>query len=266
MTDTGEGQRPRTTRDAGRDTPICKRRQASAVHEVCPYLRADDAAWRSAYASREHRCAAVQPPARLTARKQRSLCLQPSHVSCATFVAARGIIEGSLPASPGDGGGSGALWPATRSTLLLLEPTQGRLASLVGGPTRTGGQAMLVGLMVIAFLVLVIARTTTPAQPGSSAGSPLAAVSASPAPSPSPIPSSTQAPASPAATSTSSSPEVSAAPSSTPAPSVRSYTVKPNDTLTSIAAALNTTVQSIELANNISDPRTLRPGQVLVIP
>ena len=42
-----------------------RRRDGLAVREVCPFLIADEGTWRSAYAAREHRCGAVEPPAQL---------------------------------------------------------------------------------------------------------------------------------------------------------------------------------------------------------
>ena len=44
------------------------------------------------------------------------------------------------------------------------------------------------------------------------------------------------------------------------------YTVKPGDTLGSIAVAHQTTVAAISIQNNIDDPKTLRAGQLLHIP
>ncbi|HMO03563.1 MAG TPA: LysM peptidoglycan-binding domain-containing protein [Kiritimatiellia bacterium] len=44
------------------------------------------------------------------------------------------------------------------------------------------------------------------------------------------------------------------------------YTVKPGDTLGSIAVAHNTTAAALGLHNKIDDPKTLRAGQVLQIP
>jgi LysM repeat protein len=45
------------------------------------------------------------------------------------------------------------------------------------------------------------------------------------------------------------------------------YTVQPGDWLNSIARQYNTTAQAILAANpEITDPDTIRPGQVLVIP
>ncbi|HYO41602.1 MAG TPA: LysM peptidoglycan-binding domain-containing protein [Candidatus Limnocylindrales bacterium] len=218
--------------------------------------------------------------------KQRLMCLAPAHQSCATYLAARDLeLASAGGAHPSADVG---FWPDTRSTVLALEPARGRIAVLPGASGRHGGQALLVGLMVLAFLVLVIART---APPSSGAAAPSAAGGAavteapsfvSPAPSPSVEASvlSTPAPpapsvASPGETPTSSSsvapaPSVPAAASLVPAPSASPadatrYKVKSGDTLSSIAAKFNTTVKELKAANGLTD-NIIHAGQVLVIP
>jgi LysM repeat protein len=150
-----------------------------------------------------------------------------------------------------------------------IEATRVRPGVTVGSP-RSGGQAVLIGVMVVALLILVIARTN-PLEGGTAGGSPApstgglglasAVVVASVAPAPSTAPSVVVS-ASPAA------PSASAAVSPSPAPSAtqRTYKVRSGDTVASIAAKFHTTVTSIVKANKIVDPRTIHPGQVLVIP
>jgi len=240
------------------------RRTSAAVLEVCPFLRADSGEWRSAYASRDHRCAAIQPPAPLAMAKQRSLCLTTAHQTCATYLAATEASE-RVSRTSVDGAG---LWPATRSTPLVLEPARGLLAPLAGS-SRSGGQALIVGLMVVAFLVLVVSRAAGPGAagspaPGASGASPATAsggVVASPSSGPSPAPS----------TSVEPSPSVrpSATPTLAPSPTTgeaTTYTVRSGDTLIGIAAKFGTTVAAITEANNITNPRLIRVGQVLIIP
>jgi len=239
-----------------------RRRDAGAVTDVCPLLMSGDAAWRSAYASRDHRCWAVRPPAPLVLAKQRELCLTAAHTTCTTFQATRhmsGAADDSL------------LWPPVRSTPLVLELSRGGAGELPVGTGRAGGQALLVGLMALAFLVLVIARTTVPSQVPPASSGPSIVISASPT---------TRSSASPSPVATSSPslvPGGSPAPSGTagptpgtpasPSPSAaRSYTVQSGDTLSGIAVRFGTTVEAITRANGITNPRLIRVGQVLIIP
>ena len=243
------------------------RRTSGAVFEVCPYLRAESGEWRSAYASRDHRCAAINPPAPLAMAKQRSLCLVTAHETCATYLAARAASDRVSAGVPPDDSG---LWPATRSTPLLLEPAHGLLAPLAGS-SRSGGQALLVGLMVVAFLVLVVARAAGPGASGSpspdaSGGSPAAASGAVVA---SPSSAATAPPSESPAPSPTPSASPSAGPSASPSPTlgdVQTYTVRSGDTLIGIAAKFGTTAAAITKANNISNPRVIHVGQVLIIP
>jgi LysM repeat protein len=239
------------------------------VHEVCPYLVADGGGWRGAYPTRDHRCTAIEPPVALAPAKQRDLCLRLSHATCATFRAARELgADHGLPI-PVDAGG---LWPSTSGPLVALTPTRGRGPQLRGAHGRTV-QAALVGVMVVAFAVLLLARPTSPppgtgasGAPGGQATPPGAAASA-PASvdvstSPSQLPS--ESPATPP-------PSASASPASTPVSSAEpsvpptSYTVKRGDTLSSIAVSFGTTVSKLKKANGLTS-NLIRVGQELVIP
>ena len=246
-----------------------RRRDRSAVQQLCPFLVGGDGSWRSAYPSRAHQCGAVQPPATLAVAKQRQLCLVASHAACVTFGAADVLRDRSL-----DGSLDAGLWPSSRPTVVTLEPVRGGLAGLASAPSRSGGQALLIGLMVLAFLVVVIARTSSPAAdglPAASAGTPGGppasgggVASADPGVSDGPRPS-----------------LVSPAPGVTPGPTVspgasasaspgasggQTYRVKSGDTLSSIAAKFGTTVRAIKKANGITGSSVIHPGQVLVIP
>ena len=259
-----------------------RRRDAQAVPGVCPLLQSLDGGWRSAYASREHRCWAITPPAPLALGKQRQICLTPGHVDCATYGAAGGSWPGPASVLPEPRIEESLLWPAVRATPLVLEPSRGRSGPLPGTRSRAGGQTLLVALMVLAFLVLVIARTTTPSAQGPSpSGGVAAGVVASGAPSgttPSPVPGDTTPPTAPAATPSAGTPSSSPPLTSTPAPSTaapsptpvptdaRRYTVRSGDTLGGIAAKFGTTVGAIAKANGITNPRLIRAGQVLIIP
>ncbi len=176
--------------------------------------------------------------------------------------------DGSTPPGADD---DSLLWPPVRSTPLVLESSRGGAGELPVGTGRAGGQALLVGLMALAFLVLVIARTTAPSQAPPAPSGPSIVISASPT---------TRSSASlpPVATASPSvAPDGSPAPSGTagptpgtpasPSPSTaRSYTVQSGDTLSGIAARFGTTVEAITRANGITNPRLIRVGQVLIIP
>jgi LysM repeat protein len=196
--------------------------------------------------------------------KQRQLCLVLAHEGCATYLAARAVADDAAPSTPGDDGA--ALWQGSAPPPLVLEPAR-RMGALPAATARSGGSAALIGLMVVAFLVLVLARIQSPATPGMSPGPSLAAVAAAtvspvatPGATPSgPAPSPTEGPSaagSPAATER--PPEPTAEP--------KRYRVKSGDTLISIAARYDTTAKKVMAANGISDPRALKVGQVLIIP
>jgi LysM repeat protein len=234
---------------------------------ICPYLAAADGAWRSTTVAREHRCGAVTPPAPLAAEKQRRLCLTADHDTCVTYHAARAARPTSHRRAPT------LPRPLARTTPFVLD--HGRIAIAIPalGSERSTAQAVLIGLLGIAFAAIVLARVAdggTPAGIVASSGSPGATVPVT-APNPSKAPT-----ARPAASAGAGSP---AAPSTgtggSPAPaasgavegaSTRSYTVKSGDTLIGIAARFGTTYQDIIKLNGIKDPSTLRVGQVIKIP
>jgi hypothetical protein len=214
--------------------------------------------------------------------KQRDLCLTSGHRACATYVAAHGLELGSAAGLHPDAGAG--FWPDARSTVVALEVSRSRVGGLPGASGRHGGQALLVGLMVLAFLVLVIARTTPPSSgdtppslaAGVAAGATPAATLAEPggsgaaatsslAPSPSQAGPGASAPAS--ATPVPSRPPVATPrPTATPVPAnAERYKVKGGDTLSGIAARYGTTVKKLKAANGLTS-NTIHAGQVLVIP
>jgi LysM repeat protein len=206
----------------------------------------------------------------LTVGKQRALCLGEAHRTCSVYAAARSSGDvAPVNASVSEGI---TLWPPVRTTPLVLEPVRTRLGVRVRVPRlRSGGQAMLVGLMLLSFGVVVVARAIAPpigAAPTPDASVPVIGPGPSVTPRISPFP----ATASPAVTGT---PEPSSAPVPTPAPTLqatasvaplRTYTVRPGDTLYAIARRFDTTVAAIAEANGISDTSRIRIGQRLVIP
>ncbi len=245
------------------------------LEAACPYLVARDGRWRSAGPTPEHRCTAVEPPASLALAKQRRLCLDERHRTCATYLAARGDLPGvetqGAPAAGGrlKRGGRASRWQYAATIPLVLDEGP-RLGPLAGAGSRLG-QAGLVVLVVAAFGILIVARQAT--GPGDTAAASLA-------PSPPPTPAASLVPSGIVATATpiertppaTSSPTGSAPPSSpgpvspTPGASVRTYRVQAGDTLSAIAARFGTTVKAIADLNGISDPSRIRVGQILRIP
>ena len=197
----------------------------------------------------------MSPPVSLPTDKQRRHCLSPEHVDCPTFRAARSARSASLAA-----GADPSLIeisdrrrrPLARTAPVVLEP-----AGLVDQAMRlqldrAPGQVALVGLMIVAFAIVAIARFSAGA-PGASP-SPSAIAVASPSPSRS------------AALTPSASVAASASAAPSPSASFRTtYTVKKGDTLLAIAKRFNTTAAKIKAANGLSG-NSLKIGQVLKIP
>ena len=249
------------------------------VREVCPYLVAADGGWRSVQPTRDHRCTATSPVSPLSLSKQRELCLLPAHFGCATYQAAREIAAEA--ASPVEGG----LWPETRSAVLSLEPASRGRAPMAGLTGRGTGQALLIGLRVVAFIVLIVARVTPPisgeppasfdagalgsADPGASAASAAPATTApTPTPVATPVAPASGAPVSAPPSTIPASDPPSANPSELPSssPAGTSYHVRPGDTLSGIAARYGLSVRALRQANGIAPGGIIRPGQVLLIP
>src|SRR4051812_28950763 len=190
MTATPEDPRPRRTSASVRVAVGT----TEPVREVCPYLEAAEGGWRRVQPLRDHRCMATSPASPLALSKQRELCLLPAHFGCATYQAARHI------ASEGSASADGGLWPETRGAVLSLEPARATRATVSRLAGRGTGQALLVGLMVVAFVLLVITRVSAPGSGGpSSVGAGAVAslvpqASTTPTPSPSGTPAATSSP------------------------------------------------------------------------
>lgn len=263
-----------------------RRAPADALRVGCPYLVSLDGGWRGIAPTRDHRCGATLPMAAPAISKQREVCLVAGYLSCATFIAARDLELAS--AAGGHPDADDGFWPDIRSTVLALEPARSRMSILPGSSGRHGGQALLVGLMVLAFLVLVIARTTPPSSGTGALPSAAGGVVASASPSMGASgPSSSSEPGATAAATLASSPSPASAPAGSPpgasvAPSAppaatakptatavaansARYRVKAGDTLSSIATRFDTTVKKLRAANGLTS-NTIRVGQVLVIP
>jgi LysM repeat protein len=232
---------------------------------ICPYLAAADGAWRSATVEREHRCGAVAPPAPLAAEKQRRLCLTADYGTCSTFEAARAarpVAHLRPPTLPR---------PLARTTPLVLD--HGRMFITVPAlrTERSNGQALLVILMALAFAAIVVAKLTggsAPAAVGNSS-SPSATASAagsSPAATVRRTAAPTAKPGGSAAPTTGSGSAAPPTAGQSAAPAGRTYKVKAGDTIIGIAAKFGTTPQAITKLNGITDPSSLKVGQVLKIP
>lgn len=243
---------------------------------VCPFLLATDAAWRSASASRDHRCHAVAPAAILARDKQRRLCLVDEHVSCSTYIAAMAAL-----AEHGSPVGRPLHRSVTKTAPLVLD--RGRFTIAVPGLSERGvGQSGLVALMVVAFGALAVTRLGNggpdigPAV-GVDGGSPAASVVASPTavapptaastpgtgPTRTLVPSDVEPTGAPTPAPT---PTANGTPTARPTPAPTSYKVQSGDTLSGIASEHGTTWQVLARLNKLDDPRHLRVGQVIKLP
>ena len=257
--DTSE-QRPGAVHDAIADPSPRLRPSTSARNAVggmCPYLTSSGGSWRLASPSRDHRCAALEPPTPQPADKQRKHCLSTAHVECPTFHAARAARTATLA-----GGSDPALVdaadrrrrPLARTAPILLEPPHLVDKAVRLRFERAPGQLALVGLMVVAFAIVALTRLSAgggPAAPAS-VGPSSVAVGQQPSPSPAPTATPTVVP--------------SGSPSVAPSPSFRTtYKVKKNDTLLGIAKQFGTTAAKIRTLNGMTSS-ALKIGQVLKIP
>ena len=243
------------------DTPEAPRPRLA----ICPYLAAADGSWRSTTVAREHRCGAVTPPAPLAAEKQRRLCLTADYETCATFEAARAARPmahnrpRTLPR------------PMARTTPFVLDHGRITIAIPALGSDRATSQALLIALLGLAFAAILLARVAGGATPAGALASstPHASVRAS-ATAPSAAP--TTRPAASAKADPSAAPSKGGGGSAAPpsgaveGASTRTYTVKSGDTLIGIAARFGTTYQALTKLNGITNPSSLRIGQVLKIP
>jgi LysM repeat protein len=201
----------------------------------------------------------------LASSKQRQLCLGAGHADCATFRAARELLR-EPHREPGAAAFEAGLWPRTSPRVTTFDPVR---TGLTGGLTtpqaRAGGQALLVGLIVVAFVVLVLARSTPAGSAAPVGGSPVpsgAAAGASPPPSTAATPAPSLATPVPA-------PSAPADPTGSPLgsnPAERTYKEKRGDTLRSIALKFGVTVKALRKANGLATDAVIRRGQVLVIP
>jgi len=228
-----------------------------AVGSLCPYLVSAGGSWRMAVPSRDHRCVAVDPPAPQPTDKQRRHCLTADHVECSLFLAARSARASTLAA-----GADPALVDAAdrrRRAVARTAPILLEQPSLVDQVVRlrlerAPGQVALIGLMILAFAIVALARLSggSPVTASPSVEASGAAVVPSPSPRPTPV-------ATPSL-------DASAGPSASTAPSFRTtYKVQRGDTLLAIAKKFSTTAAKIRALNGLTSS-TIHVGQVLKIP
>lgn len=226
-----------------------------AVSSTCPYLTSAGGSWRSAGPSRDHRCAALEPPSPQTTEKQRLHCLSSDHVECPTYRAARTARTATLA-----GGSDPRLVaaadrrrrPLARTAPILLEPPRLVDQAIRIPFERAPSQLALIGLMVLAFAVVALTRLSSGAGPAAPSAQPSSVAVLQPSRLPPPSPTPTAGP--------------SSSPSAIPSPSFSTtYKVKRGDTLAAIAKSYGTTAAKIRTLNGMTSS-VLKVGQVLKIP
>lgn len=228
----------------------------------CPFLLAGDGGWRLDKPSREHRCAAVSPPAALSLEKQSRLCLTPGHVTCATYLASMTARGERLGAPLGD---RTTRWGLSRTTTVIEDP--GGLRSRVAGLLLDRGRWPAIPAVILVATLLVLALSGLrggTASPSPSPSRPPATQAATARPTVMPTPSPT--PEVTPTTAPTAAPTPTAKPTKAPTPTFQTYRVKSGDTLSAIAAKFGTTSRAIADLNGISVTSILRVGQILKIP
>ncbi len=236
----------------------------------CPFLLSEAGGWRLDVPSRDHRCAAFSAPAPLAPEKQARLCLTSDHVTCATYLASIAAREARLGAPPPE---RATRWGLARTTTVIEDP--GGIRSRVVGVVRDRRRwpAIPAVLLVVGLFALAVSGFRgfgTAGGAGSTPSASLTAVVATGSPTPVPTIPPTEQPPTETPAAPSPSPALTlpptGSPAPTPKPTYRTYTVKPGDTLSGIAARYHTTVSALVALNHIADPAKLRVGQVLLIP
>ena len=244
-------------RRAARDVP-----PDDAAPRGCPFLMSSSGGWRLGMASRDHRCAAVTPPAPLSPEKQVRLCLTPAHLTCATYFASQTARAGRVGAVPLT---RATRWGLARTTTVVEDPGGLRARVLAGLLDRRRWPAVPAVLLVTTLFVLALSgfRANAPANVGATM-EPTRPSATSLATARATFRADSSAPASRAPAS--AAPSASAASTPQPSATFRTYSVRSGDTLGAIANRFDTTVRAIAELNGISDPTRLQVGQILLIP
>jgi LysM repeat protein len=230
---------------------------------ACPFLVAEGGGWRLAMPVREHRCAAVQPPAPLAPDKQARLCLTATHPTCATYLAssaARGVRLGKEPVVAE----RTTRWGYARTTSVIEDRGGLRTILLALVLDRRRWPAIPAVLLVTTLVTLAISgfRPDLPATAVATA-SPVPVQPQTPSPEPT-LPEPTPEPSIAPTPVPTAVPTVVATPN--PSPTYQTYRVRSGDTLSAIANRFNTTSRAIAQLNGITVTSTLRIGQILLIP
>jgi LysM repeat protein len=231
----------------------------------CPFLLAESGGWRLDAPSREHRCAAVLPPAALSLEKQSRLCLTAAHAGCATYTASLAAREGRIG---GRVTGRTTRWALTRTTTVIEDA--GGLRSRVMALVLDRGRwpAIPAVILVATLIVLAISGLQGGGTVPVATASPSApAITSAPTANPTPAPTATPEPlATPTSVPPTAAPSPTPAKTAKPVATFRTYRVKSGDTLSGIASQFDTTSFAIANLNGISVNSILRVGQVLKIP
>lgn len=251
--------------DPPAENAVVRNATASARAIGCPYLIAESGAWRLGVPAREHRCAAVTPPAPLAPEKQARLCLTSGHASCATYVAAAHAREARLGSPPP---AEVTRWGYVRTTSVIEDAGGVRARAATFLLDRRRWPAIPAVLLVTTLLVLALSGLrggSSAAVPSASPTRSPAAVTARPPVTPRPTAGPSE-PDSSGPTSTAAASAASQLPAPQPSASFRTYVVRSGDTMGGIANRFDTTVTALTSLNGITDPARLRIGQVLTIP
>ena len=229
---------------------------------ICPYLLVAAGHWRNAEPSREHVCTAQAEAIPIGLETQRRLCFG-DHAACGRYEDAIAAYRKAVPLVP--------LRPIARTAPVVVDRGRAPLPLPHVADRRTVGQALLALVMLGAVGAVLVARLgPSTGGVGSATASPPASLvpgaSALVVASPTPVRTASPSPSTVASLSPAPSKTPKPKPTKTPAPSKKTYTVKPGDTLSSIAIRFGTTVKALQKLNGITDPRLIKPGQVLKVP
>lgn len=234
----------------------------------CPFLLAETGGWRLDVPSRDHRCAAVSPPAALSPEKQTRLCLSAEHRTCATYLACVSARGTRLGAPTTD---RATRWGLARTTTVIEDA--GGLRSQVLGLVLDRRRwpaipavILVTTLVVLAFSGLRAGGATPVSTSGPSGPAVTAAATAGPTIEPTGAATSEPTPTIVPSTAPTTAPSPTAPASAGPIETFRTYTVQSGDSLSAIASRFGTTSRAIADLNGIGVNSTLHIGQVLKIP